>query len=95
MGTADVHADGAVSGDALGLQPVDELDHADNRGAVLFGDGNRVGDVVHVAVSEEEEVDLVGELIAFGVFGVVLDEGVDEDRGPFRGLNGRWRVQAR
>jgi len=84
---ADVHAGGLVLRDAFGGEPADELDHAEDGGAVLFGDGDGVGNVVHVTVGEEEEVDLVGELVAFGKFGIVLDEGVDEDGGPLRGLD--------
>jgi hypothetical protein len=87
MGAADVHADGAILGNAFGLEPVEELDHADDGRAVLFGDGDGVGDVVHVAVGEEEEVDLLGELETFGVFRVVFDKGIDEDRGSLRGLD--------
>src|ERR1700728_2279227 len=66
------------------MQPGDELDNADSDGAVFFGDGNGVGDVVHVAVGDEEQIDLVRELVALGVFRIVLDEGVDEDGGSLR-----------
>jgi hypothetical protein len=67
------------------LQPVYELDHADDDGAVFFCDGDSVGDVIHVAVGDEEQIDFAGELVAFRIFRIVLDEGVDEDVGSFWG----------
>jgi hypothetical protein len=69
------------------VQPADELDHADGDGPVFFSDRESVGDVIHVAVGKEEQIDLVGKLVAFGIFGVVFDEGVDEDGGFVRGDN--------
>ena len=54
---------------------------------MFFRDRDDVGDMIAVAVGEQDVVDLVREHKAFRVFGIALDERIDQDVGALGGLD--------
>ena len=56
------------------------------------GDRHGIGDVVAVAMGQQNIVDLFRQNKVFRVFRVLRDEGIDQDIGPFRRLDQNGRV---
>ena len=75
-GAAEVRVEGLL--DAVVAEPVRDLDERDRWGAGALADPDRVGDVVDVAVSDEDvgRVDLFGA--RHGARVIRLQEGVDQ-----------------
>jgi hypothetical protein len=74
-----VEADGLAVGHALLPEPADELDHRDDRRAVLLRDRHRVADVVAVPVRDRDDVRALGLLLVRWTLGVPLEDRVDVD----------------
>jgi len=72
---------------ALAAQPAGQLVDSHHHRLVLLADGNRVADVVAVAVGAQQYVHLFLLLLGFGTERILRDPRIDEKRLAFRGLD--------
>ncbi len=76
-GAAEVHADGG--GDALFGQPVGDLVVADDGAGVFFGKISGVGDMIGVAVREEDDIGLDRVEVGGARRWIGAEEGIEEE----------------